>query len=102
MNKANFLSLVMNMLGTRIAHKSSLVQADSQDMIPIRVNDCLFDMALRLTLGPTHSPLHWVPGSCSTWLMQPEHEAVFSRPANAEVKNVWNFGSSPLLCCEPG
>lgn len=95
MYKADVLSLVMNMLGTRIAHWSGLVQPYNQGLIPIRVCDCLFDMALRLTLGPTRCPLRWVPGSCSAWLMQREHEAISS--ANVEVKNVWNFGSSPLV-----
>lgn len=63
--KADVFSLVMNMSGTKIAHWSGLVQTYSQGLILIRVSDCPFDMPLRLTLGPTHSSLRWVPESHS-------------------------------------
>jgi hypothetical protein len=49
-------------------------------------------------LGPTHSPIQWVPRGFKPdlkWLgREPDH----SHPSIAEVKNEWSYTSSPLEC----
>jgi hypothetical protein len=41
----------------------------------------------RPALGPTHPPIHWVPGALSPGLKRPEREADHSLPSSAEFKN---------------
>jgi hypothetical protein len=46
----------------------------------------LFTTASRTALGPTQSPIQWVPGALSLWVKRPEREADQSPPSIAEVK----------------
>jgi len=39
-------------------------------------------------LGPTHPPLHWVPGTLSPWVKQQGRGAEHSLPFGADAKNV--------------
>jgi hypothetical protein len=46
----------------------------------------LFFTLSRLALGPTHSPIQWVPGALSLGVEWPGREADHSPPSTAEVK----------------
>jgi hypothetical protein len=57
----------------------------------------LFSTASRPVLGPTQSPVQWVPGSLSLAGKRPGREANHSPSASAKVKNVWSCTStSPM------
>jgi hypothetical protein len=55
----------------------------------------LFSTSSRPSLGPTQLPIQWVPGTLSSWIKRPEHEADHSPPTCAEVKETWSI--HPLL-----
>jgi hypothetical protein len=55
----------------------------------------LFTTLSRPVLGPTQPPNQWIPGVLSLAVKLPEHEADNSPPSSAEVKNVWNYISTP-------
>jgi hypothetical protein len=46
----------------------------------------LFSTAYRTALGPTHSPIQWVPGAFSLGVKRLEREADHSPPSSAEVR----------------
>jgi hypothetical protein len=46
----------------------------------------LFNTASRMALGPTQSPIQWVPGPLSLVIKRPGCEADHSPPSSAEVK----------------
>jgi hypothetical protein len=46
-------------------------------------------------LGPTQPPIKWVPVALSLRIKQPVREAEYSLPSRAEVKNEWNYTSTP-------
>jgi hypothetical protein len=46
-------------------------------------------------LGPTQPPVPWVPGTLSLGVERPGREADHSPPSSAEVKNAWNYNSTP-------
>jgi len=50
----------------------------------------IFITVFRPTLGPTQPPVQWVLG-----VKQLGHEVDHSPPSSAEVKNVWNYTSTP-------
>jgi hypothetical protein len=45
----------------------------------------LIATASRPAVGPTHPPIHWVPG-----VKRPGRETDHSPPSSAEVENAWN------------
>jgi hypothetical protein len=45
-----------------------------------------FPISFRPALGPTQSPIQWVPGALSPGVKQPGLEADHSPPSSAEVK----------------
>jgi hypothetical protein len=47
----------------------------------------LFTTASRTALGPTQSPIQWVPGDLSLGIKRPGREADHSPSSRAEVKN---------------
>jgi len=49
----------------------------------------------RLALGPTQPPILWVPWALTTGIKWPGLEADHSPPSSAEVKNAWNYTSTP-------
>jgi hypothetical protein len=51
----------------------------------------------RLSLGPTHPPIQWVPGALSMGVKRPGREADHSSPSSAEVKNAWSYTSTPRI-----
>jgi hypothetical protein len=55
----------------------------------------LFYTSSRPALGPTQSPIQWVPGALSPGVKRPGREADRSPPANAEVKKMWIYTSTP-------
>jgi hypothetical protein len=55
----------------------------------------LFTTASRPTLGTTQSPIQWAPGALSLVVKRPVREADHSPPSSAEVKNAWNYTSTP-------
>jgi hypothetical protein len=61
------------------------------------LNDLLAMSKLRLcpVLGPTQPPIQWVPATLSPGAKRPGREADHSPPSSAEVKNAWNYTSTP-------
>jgi hypothetical protein len=56
----------------------------------------LSSTASRPALGPTQFPTQCVLGILSSETKRPRFETNHSPPANAEVKNVWSYNSTPL------
>jgi hypothetical protein len=52
-------------------------------------------MSSRPALGSTQLPTQWVPEALSPGLKRPGHEAEQSTPANAEVKKISIYTSTP-------
>jgi hypothetical protein len=48
-------------------------------------------MSIRLVLGPTQSPIQWVPGGLTPGVKWTENEPDRIPPSNAEVKNTWIY-----------
>jgi hypothetical protein len=53
----------------------------------------LFATAFRPVLGPTQTPIQWVPS-----VKRPGREGDYSPPSGAEVKNAWSYTSTSLTC----
>jgi len=53
--------------------------------------------AFRPTLGPTQPPLQRIPGALSLGVKQPGSEADHSLLSSDEVKNAWNYTSTPTI-----
>jgi hypothetical protein len=49
----------------------------------------------RLVLGPTKPLVLWVPVALSPGVKRPGRDADHSPPTSAEVKNTWNYTSTP-------
>jgi hypothetical protein len=58
----------------------------------------LFAIESRPALGPTQSPIQWVPGSLTPRAKQLRREAHHSLLSIAEVKNAWSYASTPTIC----
>jgi hypothetical protein len=50
---------------------------------------------VQTVLGPTQPPIQWVAGTLTAGIRRPEREADNSPPSNVEVKNTWNYTSTP-------
>jgi len=46
-------------------------------------------------VGPSQPPVQWVPGTLSLGVKRPGREAENSPPSSADVKNSWNYTSTP-------
>jgi len=57
----------------------------------------LFTTASRLVLTPTQPPIEKVTGVLSLGVKRPGCEADHSPPFRAEVKNAWNYTSTPPI-----
>jgi hypothetical protein len=55
----------------------------------------LFSTAFRPALGPTQSPMQWVPGAVSLDVKRPRRDADNVPPSSAETKN----GGFFFYCC---
>jgi hypothetical protein len=55
----------------------------------------LFTTVSRTALGPTQPPLQWALGVLSFGVKQPGHDADYSPPTSAKVKNAWSYTSTP-------
>jgi len=51
----------------------------------------LYATASRSALGPTQTPIHWVPEALSPEVKRPERKADHSSACSTEVKNAWNY-----------
>jgi hypothetical protein len=49
----------------------------------------------RPALGPTWSPIQWVPGAILPGPKHPGHKYDHSFPSSAKVKNEWSFTTTP-------
>jgi hypothetical protein len=58
---------------------------------PGRVENFLFSTSSRPALGPTQTPIQWVPGA-----KRHGRDANHSPPTSAEVKKTWVYTSTPL------
>jgi hypothetical protein len=59
------------------------------------VKNFLFSTSSRPALGPTQSPIQWVPGALSPGVKLQGREADHLPPTSAEVKNTWIYTSTP-------
>jgi hypothetical protein len=59
---------------------------DTQGSIPSRRKLFLFSVTFIPSLGPTQSPIQWVPGTLSSGVKRPGQETDHSLPYNVEVK----------------
>jgi hypothetical protein len=48
-----------------------------------------------IALGPTQTPIQWIPGGLIPGAKRPGRESDYSHLSNAEVKNTWSYTSSP-------
>jgi hypothetical protein len=55
----------------------------------------LFTTASRTALESTQLPIQLVPGALSLGVKRPGREVDHSPPFSAEVKNAWNYNSTP-------
>jgi hypothetical protein len=53
---------------------------------PVGLGIFFFTTVSRTALGPTQSPIEWVPGALSLGVKRPGHEADHSAPSSAELK----------------
>jgi hypothetical protein len=56
-----------------------------------------FTTASRPALGPTQPPIKLTPRALSPGVKRPVREAYPSLPSSADVKNVWNYTSTPPI-----
>jgi hypothetical protein len=49
------------------------------------------------TLESSQPPIQWIPGTLSTGVKRPGHEAAQSPASSVEVKNAWNYTSTPPI-----
>jgi hypothetical protein len=57
----------------------------------------LFTTAFRMALGPTQSPIQWVPVALSLGVKRQGREDDHSSPSSVEVKNALSYTSTPLV-----
>jgi hypothetical protein len=69
---------------------------EDQGLIPGRGKDFFFATMPRPPLGPTPPPIKWVLETLFLKVKQLEHEAEHPPPTSNEVKNMWNYTSTPL------
>jgi hypothetical protein len=62
---------------------------------PGRVKNFVFSTSSRPALGPTQSPIQWVPGALSPGVKRPGREADHSPATSAVVKKMWIYTSAP-------
>jgi hypothetical protein len=63
-------------------------ELEGQSLVPKQgLEISLFSIEFRPALGPTRSPIQWVPGDCFPGVKRPRREADHSPPFNAKVKN---------------
>jgi hypothetical protein len=55
------------------------------------------EQASRPILGPTQSPIQWVPGALSPGVKLPERKADHPPPTSAEVKKMWIYTSTFIV-----
>jgi hypothetical protein len=58
----------------------------------------LFATVSRPTLGPTQTPIQSVLGTLTLGIKRPGREADHSPRSGTEVKDAWNYTSTPPLC----
>lgn len=69
---------------------------ESVTRFSIGVRDsCLNPKAFRMSLGPTHPPIHFGPEGLSAGIKGLGYWAEHSLPTGAEFKNEWNYISTP-------
>jgi hypothetical protein len=68
---------------------------DGQFSIPTRSKIFTFSMASRPALGPTQPPTLCVTGALTPGQKRSGRKANHSPPSGAEVKNLWNYTSTP-------
>jgi hypothetical protein len=56
-------------------------------LFSVRTRDFVFSITSRLALGPTQTPIQWVPGAVSPEVKRLVHEADHSLLSSAEAKN---------------
>jgi hypothetical protein len=61
--------------------------------VPVRSR--IFSASSRPALGPTQPPIQWVPGVLSVGMKRTGREFDHSPTANAEVKKMWMYTSTP-------
>jgi len=57
----------------------------------------LFNTVSRLALGPSQTPIQWVPGALTLGIRHPGCETEPSPLSSAEIKNAWSYTFTPLI-----
>jgi hypothetical protein len=92
---ASFTLVIGGSSGRAQWHSARLRAGWSGVRVPAGAGNFLFTTASRPTLGPTQSPIQWVPGDLSLGVKPSGREADHSPPSSAEVKNAWSYTSTP-------
>jgi hypothetical protein len=61
---------------------------------PGRVKNLFFSISYRPALGPTQSPVQWLPLALCPGIKRQEREADNSPPTSAEVRKPWTYAST--------
>jgi hypothetical protein len=85
------MHLIICSVGIATRLRAERLEFDSRQGLGI----FLFATACRPALGPTQSPIQWVPGTLSPSVKRPVREADHLPPSSTEVKNAWRYTSTP-------
>jgi hypothetical protein len=69
---------------------------EDRDSIPGTDSSAIFlfpTAVSRPALGPTQSPIQWIPGVLTPVVTRPGRKADHSHPSSAENKNAWSYTS---------
>jgi hypothetical protein len=69
---------------------------DGRVRFPVGAGFFLYAAASRPAVGTTQPPIQWVSEALSLGVKQSGCEADYSPPSGAEIKNVWNYSSTPI------
>jgi hypothetical protein len=100
-NRLVFSSVIVFLLCCNLATDNSFLINVPHNQNPLfaasrQYKIFFFSTASRPTLGPTQSPIQWVPGALSPGVKQWGHEANHSPPSSAEVKKDGAIPPLPL------
>jgi hypothetical protein len=83
------------LIGIYYVHESHVVL--DFNFLPAGAGDFFFTTVSRTTLGPTQSPIQWVPGALSLGVKRPGREADYSPPSIVKIKDAWSYTSTPPI-----
>jgi hypothetical protein len=73
----------------------SVIQDSCRSSCHLHSDHCNVQLVLKYNWEPTQPPIQWVLGALLLGLKRPSREADHSPPSSAEMKNAWNYTSTP-------